>query len=94
LLRVRPEFQEFCRFGGDWLSPHDVAQAGWAYFHIVTRGECVIDGPGHSTIRLRKGDILLLPHGNAHVLRARIGVEQAGTPIATEFRNAILRKSS
>jgi AraC family transcriptional activator of mtrCDE len=55
LLRVRPELQEFCRFGGDWISPHDVAQAGWAHFHIVTRGECVVDGPGHSAIRLKKG---------------------------------------
>ena len=94
LLRVRPEFQEFCRFGGDWASPHGVAQAGWAYFHIVTRGKCAIDGPSHSTIRLQKGDILLLPHGNAHVLRARIGADQAGPPIATEFRNAIRRKTS
>ncbi len=94
LLRVRPEFQEFCRFGGDWISPHGRAQAGWADFHIVTRGECAIDVPSHSTIRLQKGDILLLPHGNAHVLRARIGADQAGTPIVTELRNAILRKTS
>jgi AraC family transcriptional activator of mtrCDE len=94
LLRVRPEFQEFCRFGGAWNSPHDVAPAGWAHFHIVTRGECVIDGPSHSAIRLQKGDILLLPHGNAHILRARSGAGQAGMPIATEFRNAILRKTS
>jgi AraC family transcriptional activator of mtrCDE len=93
LLRVRPEFQEFCRFGGDWISPHDAAQAGSAHFHIVTRGECVIDGPSHSPIRLQKGDILLLPHGKAHVLRARIGADQAGT-VAAEFRNAILRKTS
>src|SRR5262249_47859361 len=34
LLRVRPEFQEFCRFGSDWTSPHGVAQGGCAYFHI------------------------------------------------------------
>jgi AraC family transcriptional activator of mtrCDE len=94
LLRVSPEFQEFCRFGGDWISPHDVAQTGWAYFHIVTRGESVVDGPSHSTIRLKKGDILLLPHGNAHLLRARIRAGQASTPIASEFRNAILRKTT
>jgi AraC family transcriptional regulator, activator of mtrCDE len=94
LLRVRPEFQEFCRFGGDWISPHDVAQADWAHFHIVTRGECVVEGPGRSASRLKKGDILLLPHGDAHRLRARIGADQASAPIATEFRNAILSKTS
>ena len=94
LLRVCPEFQEFCRFGGDWTSPHGLAQVGWAHFHIVTRGECAIDGLSHSTIRLQKGDILLLPHGNAHTLRARISGDQAGSRIASEFRNAILRKTS
>jgi AraC family transcriptional regulator, activator of mtrCDE len=94
LFRVRPEFQEFCRFGGDWNSPHGVAQVGCAHFHIVTRGECAIDGPSRSTILLQKGDILLLPHGNAHILRARIHASQPGSPIATEFRNAILRKTS
>ena len=35
LLRVRPELQDFCRFGGDWGSSHDAGQPGWAYFHIV-----------------------------------------------------------
>jgi AraC family transcriptional activator of mtrCDE len=94
LLRVRPEFEEFCRFGGDWTSPHDVAHLGSAHFHMVTRGECLIDGPSHSAIRLQKGDILLLPHGNAHVLRARIGGGQVSTPIAVEVRNSILRKTS
>jgi AraC family transcriptional regulator, activator of mtrCDE len=94
LLRFRPEFHDFCRFGGDWTSPHGFAKTGWAYFHILSRGECAIDGPSHSAIRLQKGDILLLPHGNAHVLRAWIGPGQAGAAIATEFRNAILRKTS
>ena len=94
LLRVRPELQEFCRFGGDWASPHGVAQAGWAYFHIVTRGQCVIEGPRNSTIRLRKGDVLLLPQGNAHILRPRIRSDRDGTPIGTEFHNAILKKTS
>jgi hypothetical protein len=46
LLRVRPELQEFCRFGGGWTSPHGIAQEGCAHFHILTRGECAIDGPG------------------------------------------------
>jgi hypothetical protein len=29
LLRVRPELEDLCRFGGDWESSHDVAQLGW-----------------------------------------------------------------
>ena len=50
--------------------------------------------PVTTGIRLQKGDILLLPHGNAHILRTRISAGQASTPVATEFRNAILRKTS
>jgi hypothetical protein len=73
LLRVRPELQDICRFGDDWESWHDAAQPGWAVVH----GECLIDRPGHATMRLKAGDILLLPHGGAHLTRGRIGVGHA-----------------
>jgi AraC family transcriptional activator of mtrCDE len=42
LLRVRPELQDFCRFGGDWRSSHPPEEKGWAAFHIVTRGACQV----------------------------------------------------
>jgi AraC family transcriptional activator of mtrCDE len=94
LLRIRPELQEICRFGGDWESRHDAAQSGWAYFHIVVHGECLIDRPGHAMMRLEAGDILLLPHGSAHVTRGRIGIGHGGPPIATEYRNGVRTKTS
>lgn len=78
-----------CRFGGDWESAHDAGQPGWAYFHIVVRGECLIDRPGHTTMRLKAGDILLLPHGSAHLARGRVSTGRAGPPIATEYRDGI-----
>jgi AraC family transcriptional activator of mtrCDE len=94
LLRVRPELQDICRFGDDWESWHDAAQPGWAYFHIVVHGECLIDRPGHATMRLKAGDILLLPRGSAHLTRGRIGVGHASPPIAIEYRNGVRRKTS
>jgi AraC family transcriptional activator of mtrCDE len=94
LLRVRPELQDICRFGDDWESWHDAAQPGWAYFHIVVHGECLIDRPRHATMRLKAGDILLLPHGSAHLTRGRIGVGHASPPIAIEYRNGVRRKTS
>jgi AraC family transcriptional activator of mtrCDE len=94
LLRVRPELQEICRFGGDWQARRDAAQPGWAYFHIIVRGECLIDRPGHPTMRLEAGDILLLPHGGTHVTRGRIGIGQGSQPIATEYRNGIRTRTS
>jgi hypothetical protein len=87
LLRARPELQEFCRFGGDWVSPHDAGDPGWAHFHIVTRGQCLLDRPGHGTIRLEAGDILLLPHGDAHVVRAR-----AALMFSCRLRNGSIRR--
>jgi len=94
LLRVRPELQGICRFGDDWESWHDAAQPGWAYFHIVVQGECLIDRPGHATMRRKAGDILLLPHGSAHLTRGRIGVGHPSPPIAIEYRNGVRTKTS
>lgn len=68
LLRVRPELQDFCRFGGSWRSIHEQEQSGWAAFHIVTKGTCSIERSGEPALRLDTGDVLLLPHGDGHVV--------------------------
>lgn len=89
-LRVKPELQDLCRFGGNWEGPHEDIAA--AQFHIVIRGDCVLERQDLEPLRLATGDILLLPHGDAHVVRS----VAAGTkrPITTEFRNAIRVKST
>jgi len=94
LLRVRPELQDVCRFGGGWSSPHDPERRGWAYFHIVTKGRCVLERPGVGPMILETGDVLLLPHGDAHILRAN---EIAGRPapkVAVDYSNAIRTNTS
>src|SRR6201999_880659 len=70
LLRVRPELEDFCRFGGDWRAAHDEMRRGKAYFHIVTQGQCVLERPHRGLLTLQAGDVLLLPHGDRHVVRA------------------------
>lgn len=94
LLQVRPVLDDLCEFGGRWASPHAAGGPGWAYFHIVTRGACELESPGHKPLRLQAGDALLLPHGDPHVMRARPGA--AGTPAGTTttYRNAIRHRSS
>lgn len=77
LLRVRPEIEDVCRLGGDWASPHGNTPIGWAYFHIVTRGSAALDRLGADRMQLQAGDILLLPHGGAHTMRAP---HQSGRP--------------
>lgn len=92
LLRVRPELDDFCRFGGACQSAHAPNEPGWAQFHIVTRGACALERPAHGPLELDAGDILLLPHGDSHVVRNRGG----GRPgaITTEYRNAIRTRTS
>jgi AraC family transcriptional regulator, activator of mtrCDE len=94
LLRVRPELEDVCRFGGGWESSHDAGQPGWAYFHVIVRGECLIDRPSRATMRLKAGDILLLPHGSAHLARGRVSAGQASPPIAIDYRDGIRTKTS
>ncbi|HVJ41643.1 MAG TPA: AraC family transcriptional regulator [Dongiaceae bacterium] len=69
LLRVRPVFDTLCRFGQQWASGHAPERDGWVPFHLVTRGSCVIDVAGMGSHALTAGDIALLPHGGAHVVR-------------------------
>lgn len=93
LLRVRPEVRDFCQFGGAWVSPHDQAPGEAAEFHIVVRGNCVIELPRRRAIELQSGSILLLPHGDGHVVRAGRGATEPA-PISTSFRNTIRRKTT
>ncbi|WP_183655805.1 AraC family transcriptional regulator [Brucella daejeonensis] len=92
LLRVRPVLEDFCRFGGEWASPHAQLEQGWAQFHIVTRGTCIVERIGQENIRLDAGDILLLPHGDGHFVRSRTGTGKSR--MIAEFRNAIRNRST
>jgi AraC family transcriptional regulator, activator of mtrCDE len=58
LLRVRPELQTVCRFAAQWDVPHDAEPAGWAQFHIVTTGSCLLERSGGHPLRLEAGDVL------------------------------------
>ena len=71
LLRARPELQQLCRFGAQWASGHEPeGRRGWAPFHIVTLGACLLDVGDRVGIRLDAGDVAVLPHGGRHTIRA------------------------
>jgi AraC family transcriptional regulator, activator of mtrCDE len=70
LLRVRPQLQQICRFGAQWSSQHGPEPDGWAPFHIVTSGACLLDVGDRYGIALRAGDVAVLPRGGAHTVRA------------------------
>ena len=83
-LRIRPELQQICRFGAQWSSPHGPEELGWAPFHIVTGGSCMLDVGEHRGIGLRAGDVAVLPHGGPHVVRA--APDRGGASIRPSIR--------
>jgi AraC family transcriptional activator of mtrCDE len=85
LLRVKPEIQAVCHFGEQWRSDHGPEAVGWAPFHIVVEGECLLEADGRTTL-LRKGDVVLLPHGGPHALHAASRAGGDRRPTRVEHR--------
>ena len=94
LFRVRPEIQEVCRFALQWEVVHEAKPAGFAQFHIVTNGNCLLERYSGETFKLEAGSILLLPQGDSHVVRSASRGGSSGAPIRTEYNNAIRIKTN
>jgi len=63
LLRVRPELKDICKFGAQWASENPPQASGWAAFHIVTLGRCLLDAGDQIGIPLEARYVAILPHG-------------------------------
>jgi len=94
LLRVRPEIQEMCRFAARWEAEHQAEPLGWAQFHIVTKGRCFLEQRHGEPLLLQAGHLLLLPHGDAHVVRSAGREGRIRAPIRIEFNNAVRIKTN
>ena len=46
-------------------------------FHLVTEGECYVELDGEAPVRLDAGDVVLFPHGDAHLMSSAPGVPPA-----------------
>jgi AraC-like DNA-binding protein len=53
-------------------------------YHLILEGSCWATLEGEPAIRLAAGDIIVLPHGDAHALASEPGVR--GTPERTMYR--------
>src|ERR1700694_2631879 len=94
LFRARPEIQDVCRFALQWEVVHEAEPAGFAQFHIVTNGNCLLERYSGETFKLEAGSILLLPQGDSHVMRSASRGGSSGAPIRTEYNNAIRIKTN
>ena len=48
------------------------AQPDRAPFYVLSRGSCYLEVDGGGPVPLAGGDVVMLPHGNAHTLRDRL----------------------
>lgn len=75
LSRVRVEAALFSR--ADLTAPWGVStrggERGEGIFHAVVAGAGVLDVEGEATRTFVAGDVLVMPHGHAHVLRDAVG---------------------
>lgn len=49
-----------------------------AVFHLLTEGSCRVDLDGMAPIELQAGDVIVFPHGAAHLMASAPGVVSAG----------------
>ena len=94
MLRARPEIEEICRFAARWEAEHQAEPLGWAQFHIVTKGRCFLEQRHGEPLLLQAGHLLLLPHGDAHVVRSAGREGRIRAPIRIEFNNAVRIKTN
>ena len=43
-------------------------------YHVISQGSCWCESPGHRPLRLDRGDVLLVPHGDAYQLGSACGL--------------------
>ena len=76
MITVSGQLEVRCAYGAPWRVAWAQARAHEIPYHIVLKGRAIIEDPktGTST-ELVSGDIVLLPHGSAHVLHDGSGQE-------------------
>jgi AraC family transcriptional activator of mtrCDE len=71
-------------FGAPWRLDNPESLSGQIPYHIVLAGSAILDDMNGRTLqRLEKGDILILPHGIAHILH-----DGSGKPAAPARQRA------
>ncbi|MGY4535514.1 AraC family transcriptional activator of mtrCDE [Pseudomonas sp. TE3786] len=70
LANLRGVLDLRCQLQGDWALDHPPVAAGQASYHLILQGECRLQLADQAPVRLRAGDIVLLPRSAVHVLAA------------------------
>src|SRR5262249_17455904 len=69
IITVTGQLEVRCSYGAPWRVAWDRAAANEIPYHVIVRGRAIFEDPETGVTReLASGDIVLLPHGAAHVL--------------------------
>lgn len=80
IVTVTGRLEVRCAYGAPWRLTWSQAAANEIPYHVIVKGRAILEDPETRTAReLVSGDIVLLPHGAAHVLHDGSGQ----TPIRT-----------
>ncbi|MDN5004099.1 cupin domain-containing protein [Bradyrhizobium sp. GCM10027634] len=80
LITITGQLEVRCAYGAPWRLTWGRAAANEIPYHVIVKGRAILENPETRTAReLVSGDIVLLPHGAAHVLHDGSGQ----TPIRT-----------
>ncbi|MGK6317370.1 cupin domain-containing protein [Neorhizobium sp. DT-125] len=83
IITVTGQLEVRCAYGAPWRITWNRAAANEIPYHVVVRGRAIFEDPRAGIRReLTSGDIVLLPHGAAHVLHDGSGQ----TPVPTQQR--------
>jgi AraC family transcriptional activator of mtrCDE len=81
IVTVTGQLEVRCAYGAPWRVAWSRAAANEIPYHVIVKGRAIFEDPEARTAReLVSGDIVLLPHGAAHVLHDGSGQ----TPIHTQ----------
>jgi AraC family transcriptional regulator, activator of mtrCDE len=70
MIPVRGTLDYRCFLGAPWRIDFPASEIGEIPYHVILGGSAVLeDREGDPTRKLIAGDVLLFPHGSAHVLR-------------------------
>jgi AraC family transcriptional activator of mtrCDE len=89
LARLEGDVDVRCLLAGNYASDHPAAEPGEVPFHLVLDGRCTVT-VGGTSVALAAGDLLLLPHGDAHIVKAA-GAESL--PLAESGNELVTRQS-
>jgi AraC family transcriptional activator of mtrCDE len=83
LAQLQGNLDVRCQFAGGFAVDHAEAPRGEALFHLVLDGGCAIEPAGEPPLEMQAGDLVIFPHGAAHLIRDRRG-QRRTAPVRVE----------